>query len=209
MLSKTGRPFAQKFFGPFAKLFVKAGISANVVTVVGTVLSCTIVLTLIPRNQLIAGSLLTTVAILFDSLDGQIARLTGTTSEWGAFLDSTLDRIADAAVFVSVILWGYFWAAHPEREWVMLGALMALVFGSVVPYARARAEAIGKTAAVGIAERTDRLVFVGVCALLVGLGASVWVLVAGLWLLAFAALVTVIQRMYVVFQQCNQAQHNP
>lgn len=203
MLSRSGRPFVYFIFGPVVKFLVKFGVSANLVTFLGTLFTCIFSLWLIPANHLIIGPIVITLVVLFDSLDGQIARFTNTASVWGAFLDSTLDRIADAAVFSSVLIWGYFWADLQWQMWIMAGALAALVFGAVVPYARARAEAIGKNAAIGIAERADRLIAVGICVLLVGFGAPQWILAFGLWILAVLSFVTVLQRIYVVHKQCN------
>lgn len=203
MLSRSGRPLAQVLFGPIARLFVKLGISANVVTVTGSVLTIASSLFFVSNNYLVLGTIVTGVLAIFDNLDGQIARLTNTSSKWGAFLDSTMDRLADAAIFLALILWGYWWADDAVSIPMMLGALLALIFGSVVPYARARAEAVGMTAAVGIAERADRLVFAAICTLLVGFGLSQWILAIGMWILALLALITIVQRMYVVYRQCQ------
>ncbi|NLI05031.1 MAG: CDP-alcohol phosphatidyltransferase family protein [Actinomycetaceae bacterium] len=201
MLSRTGRPLAQLLFGPIAKLFVKMGVSANVVTVVGTVLSSTAALTLIPTNHLVLAVIVVTILVLFDNLDGQIARLTNSPTKWGAFLDSTMDRISDAAIFGAVAAWGYFHAIPEVAPWVMSGAAAAGLLGGIVPYARARAEGIGYSAAVGIAERADRLVFTAIAVLLVGLGLSQWILAVGMWILAVLAAVTVIQRIVHVYRQ--------
>lgn len=204
MLSRSGRPFAQRVFGPIARRFVAWGISADAVTITGTVLGVALALTLYPLNHLVIGSLLIGVLVIFDSLDGQIARLTGTSSAWGAFLDSTLDRVSDAAIFVGLLVWAYRFA-DPGYVYMLTlsGLLAALVFGSVVPYARARAEGLGMTAAVGIAERADRLVIILVAAFLTGLGVSQWLLVVAVWYLAIAGFVTVIQRMATVYKQSH------
>ncbi|USR80154.1 phosphatidylinositol phosphate synthase [Arcanobacterium pinnipediorum] len=204
MLSRSGRPFAQRFFGPIARLFVRMGISANIVTWTGTILSCVSALYFLPKNMLITGVVLTTIVLIFDNLDGQIARLTGTNSAWGSFLDSTLDRVTDAAVFAALGIWGYLHAQETFSPWVMSGALCAGLLGSVVPYTRAKAESIGCTAAVGFAERADRLVIAGIFTLAVGLGAPHWVMAVGLWLLALMAGVTVLQRMFYVRAQLRE-----
>lgn len=201
MLSRSGRPFAQLVFGPFAKGLVRLGVSANTMTIVGTVATCAAALTLIPTGYLKTAVLVLTILILFDNLDGQIARLTGTASQWGSFLDSTMDRVSDAAVFAAFAVWGYLHADSGVAPWVMSGALAAGFVGSIVPYARAKAESLGYSAAVGLAERADRLIFVGVLTLAVGLGLSQWILAVGLWILAGLAAVTVVQRMAVVHQQ--------
>lgn len=203
MLSRSGRPFAQAVFGPIAKVFVKAGISADAVTITGTVLGVALALWLFPTDHLSAGAISIGVLVIFDSLDGQIARLTGTSSSWGAFLDSTLDRVSDAAIFSGLLIWAYLWADPSVRVWIMAGLLCALVSGAIVPYARARAEGLGMTAAVGIAERADRLLIILVSALLVGMEISDWILLIAAWYLAIAGFITVIQRMVVVYHQSH------
>ena len=205
MLSRTGRPLAQVLFGPIARLAVKAGISANVVTVVGTCATVALSLTLLPTNHLILGPLLITVVVIFDNLDGQIARLTGSSSPWGAFLDSTLDRIADGAIFAGMTAWAYLHAQTAPKPWLLISLLAALVLGSVVPYARARAESIGVDASVGIAERADRLIIIGIAALLVGCGLSQWIIVAAASYLALASCVTIVQRMMCVWREKKTA----
>ncbi|SDU81217.1 phosphatidylinositol phosphate synthase [Arcanobacterium phocae] len=207
MLSRSGRPLAQLVFGPVARLFVRLGISANIVTWTGAILSCVSALFFIPQNMLLTGVVITTIVVIFDNLDGQIARLTKTSSAWGSFLDSTLDRVTDAAVFAALGLWGYFHAATMVAPWVMGGALAAGLLGSVVPYTRAKAESIGCSAAVGFAERADRLVFAGVLTLAIRFGASHWVMAIGLWILALLAFVTVIQRMLYVRSQLREREH--
>lgn len=201
MLSRSGRPLAQVLFGPIARAFVKLGISANTVTVAGTILSCAAALFFFPRNMLLIGALVTTILVIFDNLDGQIARLTGTSSKWGAFLDSTMDRFADGAIFASLAMWGYFHADDGVRAWVITGAIASIVLGSIVPYARARAEGVGYTASVGLAERADRLIFTLILVLLVGFGLSHWIMAVGLWILAALAFLTVVQRMVHVYRQ--------
>lgn len=205
MLSRSGRPLGELLFGPIARLFVKLGISANTVTVVGGILSSLSALYFFPNNMLVVGTVVTGILVIFDNLDGQMARMTGTTSAWGAFLDSTMDRFSDSAIFVGLALWGYFHADKAAKFAVVTGALAALVIGSIVPYVRARAESVGCTAAVGIAERADRLIFALILILAIIFGASHWVMGIGLWILAALALITVIQRMSHVYKQMKGA----
>jgi CDP-diacylglycerol--glycerol-3-phosphate 3-phosphatidyltransferase len=140
-----------------------------------------------------------TFFVFSDLVDGIMARTAGRSGPWGAFLDSTLDRFADAAIFVGLLI-------HLERggdRWGASFALAALVLGSIVPYARARAEGLGMTAQVGIAERADRLVAALVAAGLVGLGVTAVLLDVVLGLLAVASAVTVVQRMSTVHRQAT------
>ncbi|PYG02072.1 CDP-diacylglycerol inositol 3-phosphatidyltransferase [Georgenia satyanarayanai] len=197
MLSSKGRVVTNAIFGPVARTLVRAGVSPDTVTVTGTVLTVAVALWLLPSGHFVAGPLAITVVVLIDSVDGLMARMLGRSTRWGAFLDSTLDRVADAAIFSGILLW----SIGAEETWVLGTALACLVLGSVVPYAKARAEGLGMTASGGIAERADRL-FVALAAVLaVGLGAPVVVLVVALGLLALASLYTVGQRMAAVHRQ--------
>ena len=187
---------------PIADLLLARGVSPDAVTVTGTVLVVLVALVLYPTGHLLAGSLVIGLLVLTDSLDGVMARRSGRSSDWGAFLDSTLDRFADAAVFAGLVLW--FSGTGDDRATAVL-ALACLVLGSIVPYARARAEGLGMTAAVGIAERADRLLAVLLATALVGLGLPLAVLTVVLALLAVASAVTVVQRMATVRRQARVA----
>ncbi|WP_425953510.1 phosphatidylinositol phosphate synthase [Xylanimonas sp. McL0601] len=195
------RSAMQAFFTPMAKGLMRLGVSPDAVTIAGTVVVTGLALGLLPTGHLFLGALLIGVFALFDSLDGVLARLSGTSGPWGAFLDSTLDRISDGAVFAGITLW---FVLHPDvahQRWGTAAALACLVLGGVVPYARARAESVGADAHVGIAERTDRLVIALVPTGFVQLGLPVVVLVVVLTLLAVASLVTVVQRIAAVHRQ--------
>lgn len=198
MLNRLARAGVTKLFTPVAKLFVRLGISPDAVTIVGTLGVMIGALAFYPRGELFWGTMVITAFVFSDSVDGIMARLLERPSKWGAFLDSTLDRFADAAIFGGLVLWGYGVGAEP-----LVGhfALASLIMGSIVPYARARAEGLGMTAAVGIAERADRLVAALVMTGLTGLGMPVIVLIITLGLLALAGFITVIQRVLVVRKQ--------
>lgn len=197
MLSRL-RQGAGRVFGPFASLLLRLGVSPDVVTVVGTLGVVGAALWFYPRGELFVGTLVIALFALSDVVDGLMARRSGRASDWGAFLDSTLDRFGDAAVFVGILVW----LAQDQGDQVGAAlALACLVLGSVVPYARARAEGLGMNASVGIAERADRLAAVLTTAGLVGLGLPVVVLDVVLGLLAVASLVTVVQRMAAVRRQ--------
>jgi CDP-diacylglycerol--glycerol-3-phosphate 3-phosphatidyltransferase len=132
--------------------------------------------------------------VMADMLDGALARVKGTTGVFGAFLDSTLDRVADAAVFGGLAAW-FVLGGHSK---LMAGvALFCLVSGALVSYAKARAEGLGLRCDVGLAERTERLLIGLVAAGLAGLGVP-YVLSAGLWILAVASAITFVQRVLAV-----------
>jgi len=135
-----------------------------------------------------------TVFVFADMLDGVLARLQGSTGQFGAFLDSTLDRVGDAAVFGGLAIW---LATGGHDKVLAAVALFCLVAGLLVSYARARAEGIGVKADVGIAERTERLLIGLVATGLSGLGVP-YVLSIGLWIVAVLSAVTFGQRVYAV-----------
>ncbi|MEW6975107.1 phosphatidylinositol phosphate synthase [Trueperella pyogenes] len=205
MLSRSGRPLATVLFGPIAQLLVRLGISPNVVTIVGGVASSVAALVLLPMNYLLTGAFVVTALVIFDNLDGQMARLTNSTTKFGAFLDSTMDRFSDGAIFAALAMWGVFHADEPMKTSVVLGAIAAGLIGGIVPYARARAEGVGYSASVGLAERADRLIFGLILVLATGFGASHWFMAVGLWLLAAAALFTVAQRVIYVYKRMKEA----
>lgn len=187
---------------PVADALLKRGVSPDAITITGTVAVVAAALWLYPTGNLLAASLVIAFFALTDSLDGVMARRAGRTGPWGAFLDSTLDRFGDAAIFTGLVLW---FIGDGDSRWGAGLALACLVLGSIVPYARARAEGLGMTAQVGIAERADRLATVLVATALVGLGVPQVVLVVVLGLLAVASLVTVVQRMAHVRTQAMGA----
>jgi CDP-diacylglycerol--glycerol-3-phosphate 3-phosphatidyltransferase len=186
-----------KVFDPIARGLLRLGLTPDLVTMIGTTLVVTTALVAYPQGFLFPGTILIALFVFADSLDGTMARLSGTTSDWGAFLDSTLDRLADAAIFAGLTLW---FVTQDNMVGVSL-TLAALVLGQLVSYARARAEGLGAQAAVGIAERTERLIVVLLAAGLVGLGLPVEILVGAMALLTVASAVTVVQRFVVVRRQ--------
>jgi CDP-diacylglycerol--glycerol-3-phosphate 3-phosphatidyltransferase len=198
MLNKYARALFTKIFTPVARLFLKLGISPDVVTIVGTLGVCFGALAFYPRHEFFWGTVVITLFVFSDTVDGVMARMSGRSGKWGAYLDSTLDRVGDSAIFGGLVLW----YAGRGDDFLMAGlALACLILGSVVSYAKARAEGLGFTANVGIAERADRLVAVLVVTGLVGLGLPEVVLTIVLALLAVASLVTVFQRMLLVRRQ--------
>jgi CDP-diacylglycerol--glycerol-3-phosphate 3-phosphatidyltransferase len=202
MLNRFARAFVTKLLTPLARLFLKLGIRPDVVTMVGTLGVCVGALGFYPRHQFFLGTMIITVFVLSDTLDGIMARLSGRPSKWGAYLDSTLDRVADSAIFGGLVLW---YAGDGDKPYLAALALGCLILGSVVSYAKARAEGLGMTANVGIAERAERVVAVLVATGLVGLGVPEVLLTVVLALLAVASLITVVQRMLEVRRQAFEA----
>mgnify|MGYP002722361341 FL=1 len=105
MLNKYARAFFSAIFRPIAQLLLRLGISPDVVTIVGTVGVAFGALWFYPRGDFLVGTLFITVFVFSDMLDGNMARLSGRSSTWGAYLDSTLDRVGDAAIFGGLVLY--------------------------------------------------------------------------------------------------------
>lgn len=175
---------------PPARLLLRIHVSPDAITVLGTLGAVLSALICFPSGHFILGPVLITAFAFSDLLDGTMARLAGTSGPWGNFLDATLDRVADGAIFASFI----WWALLNDQVGVGLAASLALVTGQVTSYAKARAEAVGATANVGVAERAERLIIVLFAAFLSGFGVP-FVLQAALWLIGALGLVTIVQRI--------------
>lgn len=196
------RDFWTRLISPFARLFLRLGISPDAVTVVGTLGVAFGALFFFPRGQLLVGVLVITAFVFSDLVDGHMARLSGKSSAWGAFLDSTLDRLGDAAIFGGLVL---FYMGPGESDlWAGL-ALYCLVMGATTSYARARAESLGMEAKGGIAERADRLVAILVMTGLSEIFGQAWFVPFTLGVLALASTVTVVQRILAVRRQALAA----
>jgi CDP-diacylglycerol---glycerol-3-phosphate 3-phosphatidyltransferase len=196
------RAYWARLMAPVARMLLRLGVSPDAVTLVGTLGVAAGALIFFPQGDLAIGVVVVTVFVFSDMVDGQMARLSGRTSSWGAFLDSTLDRIGDAAVFAGLVLW---FAGGGDALWLAALALYCLVMGNLTSYARARAESLGMQAKGGIAERADRLVLILVATFFADVLGFLPLLVAALLLLAVASSVTVVQRMVGVRRQALQA----
>jgi len=199
MLNVLARARISRVLDPIGAALARAGVSPDVVTVVGTLGVVAGSVLLVARGHLLIGTIVVAVSVLTDMLDGAIARARGTSSKWGAFLDSTMDRIADAAAFGGLA----YWLATEGRWSATVAALLCLVFGGIVSYAKARAEGLGLRCDVGIAERTERLIIGGIGALGEALGVP-YLLDGALWLLTALAVITVGQRVQVVWRQTRE-----
>jgi CDP-diacylglycerol--glycerol-3-phosphate 3-phosphatidyltransferase len=198
MLNRHARGLFTALLSPLARWLLKSGVSPDAVTITGTLGVIIGGLILYPLGELFWGTVVIAVFAFSDVLDGIMARLQGPAGRWGNFLDSTLDRIADGAVFAGLAVW--FFTEGADRV-AAVAAVVCLVLGMVVSYARAKAESLGFSASIGIAERAERLVSVLIVAGLTGLGLPSAVLAVTLAVLAAASLVTIIQRVATVRRQ--------
>ena len=183
---------------PIINLFIRLGISPDAVTVVGTLGVSAGALAFFPRGLLWEGVLVIAAFVFGDLIDGAMARKVGRKDTFGAFLDSTLDRIGDGAIFGGLALY-FAWVAE-DRLYLAL-SLVCLVMGSVTSYARARGEGLGYVAKTGIAERADRLVAILVMTFFGDVLDLPILYEVTLWALAIASTITVAQRVLLVRSQ--------
>jgi CDP-diacylglycerol--glycerol-3-phosphate 3-phosphatidyltransferase len=193
---KVLRPAIARVLTPVGEVLARTPVTPNALTIIGTIGMSAGALWLFPTGHLFAGVMVCTGFVLTDMLDGTLARIKGTTGKYGAFLDSTMDRVADAAVFAGLAAW-FVLGGHSK---LMAGvSIFCLVTGALVSYAKARAESLGLTCDVGFAERTERLLIGLVAAGLSGLGVP-YILPIGLWILAAVSLFTFGQRVWAARQ---------
>jgi CDP-diacylglycerol--glycerol-3-phosphate 3-phosphatidyltransferase/CDP-diacylglycerol--inositol 3-phosphatidyltransferase len=200
------RDFWTKVFAPIANGLLRLGVTPDQVTVVGTLGVVGAALWFFPRGQLLVGVLVITAFVFSDLIDGYMARTSGQASDWGAFLDSTLDRFGDAAIFGGLLLYYIGPHAHTTLGGPMLYVylcLACLVLGSITSYIRAKAESLGMSAKVGIAERAERLVAILVATGFNGIFGLPILTELTLWALALASGITVLQRIAVVRNQAH------
>jgi CDP-diacylglycerol--glycerol-3-phosphate 3-phosphatidyltransferase len=188
------RPAVGRFWAPVVRGLVRAGVTADAVTLTGTLGAVASAVFLIGNGELFWGAFAVTIFVLLDMLDGALARARGGGSVFGAVLDSTGDRAADAAIFAGLAWW--FSGAGDNRLIVLL-ALVCLVLGVLTSYVKARAEGMGLRVEVGVVERTERLILVLVGTGFDGLGIP-YALHVCLWVLLVGSAITVGQRFAAV-----------
>jgi CDP-diacylglycerol--glycerol-3-phosphate 3-phosphatidyltransferase len=194
MLQESLRAPVTRFITPICRGLIKLGVSANMVTAIGALFTVLAAIFTFPRGHFFLGTMLIIFFVLFDLLDGTIARLSEKGSNaWGALLDSTLDRLTDAVILGS-ILWFFIDIKDPLVPLVLL----TIVFGFLISYIKARSESLGIECNGGFAERSERIIIVLTTTGFAGLGAP-YVMGVGFWILAIASFVTVIQRLKIVY----------
>ncbi|MDZ7629801.1 MAG: CDP-alcohol phosphatidyltransferase family protein [Gemmatimonadaceae bacterium] len=192
-----------RVIAPVADLLVRHRVSPNAITTVGTI--CTMVSGAIFASGHIrtAGWFLGLTA-LFDVLDGTVARRTGRSSTFGAFYDSTLDRVADGFVLGGLAV--FYGISEVHRSPVMLSITIAGLIGTfLTSYTRARAESLGLDAKVGIMQRPERVTLLSAPQAFFGLALDGWVLAGIVTLLAVTAWITAIQRILFVYNVTRAA----
>ncbi|MDI2132703.1 phosphatidylinositol phosphate synthase [Yinghuangia seranimata] len=200
MLNKYARAFFTRVLTPFASFLIRKGVSPDTVTLIGTLGVVVGALVFFPFGHFFVGTLVITAFIFSDLVDGNMARQIGRSTKWGAFLDSTLDRVADAAIFGALTVW---FAGDGDNLRLTVLCVICLGTGQVVSYTKARAESLGlKCDVSGMVERADRLVVVLVATGLDGLGLP-YIQEVALWYVAVGSVVTVFQRMIAVRKEAD------
>ena len=181
--------------GPMARTAIRLGVGPNAITTTGLVVVLAAAVAFGGGAIRLGGALLL-FSGLFDILDGQVARLGQRSTAFGAFYDSTLDRVGESALFAGIALYFLRGGVPPEQEPIaVMVAIAALVSSLLVSYTRARAEGLGLECRVGIAARAERILLVAAPALLVGPGRNGVVLFWTVVALAIATAITVVQRV--------------
>lgn len=192
MLSVHGRKPAAVFVEPVAKLAIAAGLTPNMVTVIGAIVTTAIAVVLIPAGFLFWAAVLSGAFAAFDMIDGTMARLKGGASKFGATLDATCDRITDGALFAAITWWLIYDYDAPKV--LVVASFIVLVSSQVISYVKARGEASALKMVGGLIERPERLIISLVGVGLQGLGVPYAIDVA-IWILAAGSLFTVYQRI--------------
>jgi len=193
------RPGFVRLFNPVVQALARTPVTPNMITVAGTVGVSASALVLFPIGELFPGAFSATVFVFTDMLDGMLARVKGDSGPWGAFLDSTMDRVGDAAVFGGLTIW---FIRNPADHVLAVVTLFCLACGLTVSYVKARAQSLGLKCDVGLIERPERLIIGLTSAGLSGLGVP-YILPIGLWGLAAGSLFTLGQRMHAVHQDAK------
>ena len=193
MISSALKPAVTRLINPLARAALRVGLTPNSVTILGALGLIISASYFYSNEQYFVGTLVVTFFVLSDLFDGAMARISekGATS-WGGFLDSTIDRVTDSAIVISLAL-----PLIRNEDVLAYPAIVALVTGVLIPYIRAKAESFNIACSVGITERTERLIIILVAAGFHGLGVP-YILAIGIWSLAVLGLVTVFQRLQVV-----------
>lgn len=189
------RPGIARLLTPVGQALARTPITPNMITVAGTVGVSASALALFPIGELFPGAASATVFVLTDMLDGMLARVKGTSGPFGAFLDSTMDRVADAAVFGGITIW---FMRNPADHLLAVVSLVCLVAGFCVSYVKARAQSLGLKCDVGLIERPERML-IGLTSIgLSGVGVP-YILPIGMWALAAGSVFTFGQRLRAVY----------
>lgn len=178
-------------------------VTPSQVSIFGTFISCLISVALIPFGFAWQASVLLGIFLFSDAVDGMLARKMGVCTDYGAFLDSVLDRITDGVIFISITLYCVYFFDGFQKHLAVVLSLLALLCAYIISYTRAKGAIYGAEPVVGITERTDRLVIVLVALAFSDFGWGNWILLSALIYLVLAGSFTIYQRMFYVKNKLN------
>jgi CDP-diacylglycerol--glycerol-3-phosphate 3-phosphatidyltransferase len=207
LLGALEKPFYAAV-NPLVERLIRAGVRPNTITTVGTGLVLVSAVAY-GMGHIRLGGLILLLSGIADTLDGQVARGGAMVTRFGAFYDSTLDRVGDGATFIGI---GAYLLMAPDTAYripAVILCMVAILSSLLVSYARARAEGLGLDCKVGIAQRAERILGLGLASLLVGAGPRAIVLEAIVALLAVASTITVVQRFVYVYRNADPVPAEP
>ena len=195
MISDIFKPAVVRLISPTARGLLRIGLTPNSVTTIGAIGVIATALISYPNGHLFGGTVAICCLALSDLFDGTMARLSEQgPSRWGGFLDSTIDRVTDSAIALGLLI--YLAQNNDALAYVLL---VSIVSGFLVSYIRAKAESLQIECKGGFAERTERLIILLTAIGFTGLGVD-YILTVGIWALALASVVTVLQRLQIVWK---------
>jgi CDP-diacylglycerol---glycerol-3-phosphate 3-phosphatidyltransferase len=198
---------ALRVIDPAISFFARHNVNPNTITTVGTVLTIVASIVYATGHIMTAGWIMAVTAF-FDVVDGQVARRTGKSTVFGAFYDSSLDRVADGALMSGLTVFYATNAIH-HNTYMVVVCLVGIVGTFLVSYTRARAESLGIDAKVGVMQRPERIVLLSAPQALFGLFWNGWVLMAIIILLSVTACITAVQRIAFVYHATQHLDSKP
>jgi CDP-diacylglycerol---glycerol-3-phosphate 3-phosphatidyltransferase len=198
---------ALRVIDPAISFFARHNVNPNTITTIGTVLTIVASIVYATGHIMTAGWIMAVTAF-FDVVDGQVARRTGKSTVFGAFYDSTLDRVADGALMAGLTVFYATNAIH-HNIYMVVVCLVGIIGTFLVSYTRARAESLGIDAKVGVMQRPERIVLLSAPQALFGLFWNGWVLMAIIILLSVTACITAVQRIAFVYHATQHLDSKP
>lgn len=198
MISEIFKPAVVRLISPTARGLLRIGLTPNSVTTIGAIGVIATSLFAYPKGHLFGGTVAICCLALSDLFDGTMARLSEKgPSRWGGFLDSTIDRVTDSAIAIGLLIY-----LAQKKDALSYVLLVSIVSGFLVSYIRAKAESLQIECKGGFAERAERLIILLTAIGFTGLGID-YILTVGIWALALASVVTVLQRLRIVWKATN------
>lgn len=181
VLSERARAMTRGLLTDIAAVVARTGLTPSMLTWLGVAFSA-FTAWVLSRGAFMAGGVLVLVAGFFDALDGSLARATGRVSAFGAFLDSTLDRLAEAVLYLGLLV---FFAGQPGSRQEIVLTYLTIVGSLMVSYTRARAEGLRFECKVGLFTRFERVLVLSLGLIFAQIRVALWILAAGSFLTAF------------------------